>query len=396
MPTFEPGLQLCGRFFADIVEPVLDLAAPGVPFAAARIDAGSETLGFDTEMSTDHDWGPQVQVFLDDRDAHWISSLNRALSTRLPAAYSGYPIEWNAAEKDNRTETIENGPTDIRSDNTVENKEKSKKKSKKSTSEDARNETEPRAGNRAVRITTIRGFFQEYLGFDPSAEIAAADWLTFPEQKLRTITCGAVYRDDIGLESVRARFAYYPHDVWLYLMAAGWNRIGQEEHLMGRAGYAGDELGSALIGSRLVRDLMRLCFLFERVYAPYPKWFGTAFTRLPCAPYLSPLLLQAQTARDWKEREAALVPCYEYVARLQNALRVAAPCPDRVMPFFNRPFRVIHLGAGFAEALCRRIVDADVQRIARRRLIGGIDQLSDNTDLTTSAEWRARMRLLYE
>ena len=65
------------------------------------------------------------------------------------------------------------------------------------------------------------------------------------------------------------RFKYYPRDVWLYLMASGWNRIGQEEHLMGRAGLAGDEIGSALIGSRLVRDLMRLCFLMEQQYAPY-------------------------------------------------------------------------------------------------------------------------------
>jgi hypothetical protein len=29
---------------------------------------------------------------------------------------------------------------------------------------------------------------------------------------------------------------------------------------MGRAGLAGDEIGSALIGARLVRDIMRLCF----------------------------------------------------------------------------------------------------------------------------------------
>jgi hypothetical protein len=35
---------------------------------------------------------------------------------------------------------------------------------------------------------------------------------------------------------------------------------------MGRAGYVGDELGAALIGSRLVRDMMRLCFLMERQY----------------------------------------------------------------------------------------------------------------------------------
>ena len=54
-----------------------------------------------------------------------------------------------------------------------------------------------------------------------------------------------------GWRRCAAKFAYYPHDVWLYLMAAGWSRIGQEERLMGRAGLVGDELRSAVIGARL-------------------------------------------------------------------------------------------------------------------------------------------------
>ena len=59
---------------------------------------------------------------------------------------------------------------------------------------------------------------------------------------------------------------------------------------MSRAGQAGDELGSSLIGARLVHNIMNLCFLQEKQYAPYPKWFGTAFGRLACAPELLPLL----------------------------------------------------------------------------------------------------------
>src|SRR6185503_19579973 len=139
--------------------------------------------------------------------------------------------------------------------------------------------------------------------FDIDKQIEAADWLTFPEQKLRSITCAGIFEDSIGLKFILDSFAYYPHDVWLYLLASGWNRIGQEEHLMPRAGFVGDELGSALIGSRLVRDLMSLCFLMERQYAAYPKWFGTAFQQLNCASDLTPVLLRAQHAATWQERE---------------------------------------------------------------------------------------------
>jgi Domain of unknown function (DUF4037) len=34
-------------------------------------------------------------------------------------------------------------------------------------------------------------------------------------------TGGEVYHDDVGLQSVRDRVAYYPRDVWRYLLMAG-------------------------------------------------------------------------------------------------------------------------------------------------------------------------------
>jgi hypothetical protein len=64
----------------------------------------------------------------------------------------------------------------------------------------------------------------DYLGFDNRDEIKPADWLTFPEQKLRAVISGDIFRADLGLQASRERFRYYPHDVWLYLMSAQWQR----------------------------------------------------------------------------------------------------------------------------------------------------------------------------
>lgn len=94
-----------------------------------------------------------------------------------------------------------------------------------------------------IAIRTTRGYFLEQLGLDINAEIEARDWLTLPEQRLCMFTAGAVHHDDVGLQAIRDRLAYYPHDVWLYLLVAGWWRVHPEANLVGRTGQVGDELG---------------------------------------------------------------------------------------------------------------------------------------------------------
>jgi hypothetical protein len=303
-------------------------------------------------------------LFLREPDCErYADAIAESLRRKLPVRFRGYPTNYSEPDpKDNHVQhlrEIESGPV-----------------------------------NHRVEVHTTRGFFLAYLGFDLDHTLEPPDWLTFPEQKLGAITAGAVYHDGIGLQAARDRFRYYPRDVWLYLMACGWNRIGQEEHLMGRAGLAGDELGSALIGSRLARDLMRLCFLMEKRYAPYPKWFGTAFSRLACAKALSPSLCRAQFAETWAEREQGLTEACQRVAAMHNALGVTDPLPATVRDFFGRPFKVIALH-GFAEALRGRIADPKVRRIANRALVGGVDMISDNTDILSDPRWRPVLRKLF-
>jgi hypothetical protein len=365
MPEFIKGLELSRLFFEEAVRPVLASEFPRLRYAAALLGSGSEVLGFDTEMSADHCWGPRVDLFLAEEDFGAArDAVRAALGRELPHSFRSYPTSFTEPDPaDNGTQHLEArdaGPV-----------------------------------NHKVEVMTARGFFLSYLAFDLGREIEPADWLTFPEQKLRTVASGAVFHDGVGLEEARRRFSYYPRDVWLYQLASAWARVGQEEHLMGRAGSVGDEIGSALIGARLVRDLMRLCFLMERAYAPYPKWFGTAFARLACAAALSPSLRAALAAETWRERERHLARAYGRVASMHNALGLTDPLPTEPRDFFGRPFRVIGLH-GFSAALLSRIDDGRVRRIAARRPIGGIDTFSDSTDLVSHATWRATLRRLYE
>lgn len=320
VPAFVPGLELSRQFYQDSVRPVLDQSFPGLPHSAALLGRGSEVLGFDDEMSRDHNWEPRVLLFLRDDD--------------------------HARDGDAIGETLRQGLPDRFRDHAT-----------------------------TYEIATLRSYFLKNLDIDVDGEIGVHDWLTFPEQQLLMITAGAVYHDEVGLQAVRDRFAYYPHDVWLYLLVAGWWRIHPELNLIGRAGFGGDELGSALIGSRLVHDLMHLCFLMEKRYAPYSKWLGTAFSRLVCASELSPLLSRVLRAEAWPERENALMEAYEKVAAMHNALHITEPVSTEVEQMWDRPFKVVW--GDFPGVLSAQIQDPVVKRIAERWPTGGIDQLRD-------------------
>ncbi|HEY9717724.1 MAG TPA: DUF4037 domain-containing protein [Trichormus sp.] len=361
---FIAGLDLCEAFYRESVEPILRQDFPDLRYAAALIGSGSEVLGYDTQMSADHHWGPRVMLFLREPDATaHRSAITQELSTKLPHRFHGYPTSFSSPDLHDKGVQI----LDYTNEGPV---------------------------NHRVSITSTRGFIDDYLAFDVNDEISSIDWLTFPDQKLLTITAGRVFHDDVGLEDVRTRFKYYPHDVWLYLLASQWTRIEQEEHLMGRAGLVGDEIGSAIIASRLVRDMMRLCFLMEKRYAPYPKWFGTAFRQLGCAAVLEPIFRRVLAATTWNDRQTHLALAYEHIATKHNQLAITAPLPTTAQQFHDRPFIVISMGA-FSQAICAKLTDPALTRLRAKPLIGSPDQFSDSTDLLSSPIWRPALRGLY-
>ena len=134
----------------------------------------------------------------------------------------------------------------------------------------------------------------------------------------------------------------------------------------------------------------------EREYAPYPKWFGTAFRRLGCAESTAPHLEAVLKSATWQEREEHLVPAYEQIAAMHNDLGITEPLPAKADNFFGRPFKVIELVGGFSKAITAQITDAEVKRIASRKPIGSVDQFSDSTDLLSDPQWRIKLRSLYE
>ena len=62
--VFVPGLTICRDFFEQAVKPIMEADFPKMRYADGLLGSGSEVLGFDTALSTDHDWRPRVYIFL--------------------------------------------------------------------------------------------------------------------------------------------------------------------------------------------------------------------------------------------------------------------------------------------------------------------------------------------
>lgn len=358
---FIRGLELSRLLYEDAVRPILAARFPQLAYSAGLLGCGSDVLGFDTEQSMDHDWGPRLMLFLSTADeSRRRDDIMMALAGQLPHELHGYPVHF-AKHPDGSGYMASPGDGPL---------------------------------NHRVTVSSVASFFQEWLRWDYASGPSVIQWLSFPQQRLRAVTAGAVFHDGLGeLERVRARLRWYPGDVWLYLLASQWQRISQEEPFVGRCGQVQDDLGSRLVAARLVRDLMRLCFLMERHYAPYIKWLGTAFAQLSCAAELGPLLTAALQADSWPEREAHLSASYKIVASMHNTLNITEPMPTQVSSFWARPFQVIHADK-FAEAIRRAIVSEEVRRLPAHA--GGIDQWVDSTDVLDEPARFAALRTTYE
>lgn len=336
---FIAGVQLAGEFYAEVVRPLLAEEYPGLRYSSGLLGPGSEVLGFDTQRSTDHDWGPRLQLFLA-HDADPIAGeISAMLARRLPETFRGYRTAFDTGDRDG-------------------------------------------ARRHRVRAVSLGTWLERRLGFDASGQVGLLDWLTVPTQRLAEVTSGAVFHDGLGaLNRTRARLAWFPHDVWLYVLACQWQRIAQEEAFPGRCSEAGDELGSAVVTARLVRDLMRLCLLMHRRYPPYSKWLGTAFARLPDTAVIASSLAGAISATGYPDREKHLCRAYEAAAALHNRLGLTRPVDPATRPFYDRPYQVLDAGR-FSAALLEAITDPRVRRLSA---VGAMDQFIDSTDALGNA-----------
>mgnify|MGYP003289094937 CR=1 FL=1 len=94
--------------------------------------------------------------------------------------------------------------------------------------------------------------------------------------------------------------------------------------------------------------------MYKDTYAPYSKWFGTAFNKLNIYESIKTKINAALQANDLTERENNLVEAQALVADLHNASGLTDNVDYSIESYFGRDIKVI-----FAD----KFVDATVEKL---------------------------------
>ena len=331
MTTTGDGIALSRSYFEGVIAPLLKQHVPEVRYAAARVGQGSDVLGLDDAMSRDHDWGLRLQLFVDDADRAQVRS---ALEQELPSRFRGHPVRFGFS-----ADPIERVRVDV---------------------------------------TSVSDFAEQQLGFDPRGRVLSVlDWLSLSGQSVLEVVSGAVFEDQAGeLTRLREALAWYPDEIWRYVVACDWQRMDQELPLMGRAGDRGDELGSRTIAARLVDIAVHLGFMLSRTWPPYSKWRGTVFGQLTGCSAIATDLARVLDARHWHDRQAALSDALTGLLCLQAESELPVP-RSAVEPFWDRPY--IHLSRRLVPALLETLTSPNVEALLVG--VGSVEQQTDNIDV---------------
>ena len=217
--------------------------------AVGLVGRGSECLGFDDELSRDHDFAPGFCLWLTEED-------EERIGLPLRRAYRALPLE-KAAQRS-------------------------------AMAEESRG------------VHSIGSFYRRYTG-SPGAPESWEQWLSLPSYALAEATSGQVWRDDLGVFSaIRETLLHgMPEDVRLKHLSARLLEMAQSgQYNYGRC-LAHGEAGAAMLAlSDFVRAGAQSVYLLNRRHAPYYKWLLRGMEELPLLSDLRPALDFLLTAEN--------------------------------------------------------------------------------------------------
>lgn len=223
------GLELSEKYYRAYGERMINEQFPGIAgqTAAGLVGYGSECLGFDDEISMDHDYGPSFCIWLP-RETY------RVYGGKMQAAYDALPKEFMGFA----------------------------------------GRVEEEQGKGRVGVLCLEDFYTGILGRD-SAPGTAAEWFAVPEPALCAAVSGQVFEDSLGrfTEVREALLAYYPEEVWRKKLAESLAKAAQAgQYNYARAMKRGERIAAEIALTEFVKEVMQTVYLLNKKYAPFYKW----------------------------------------------------------------------------------------------------------------------------
>ena len=285
------GLELAKAYFEEYGAPMLHEAFPEWEgrIAVGLIGSGSESFGFDDEISRDHDFEAGFCLFIPGEN-----EMDRQTAFRLERAYAKLPKEFRGFGK---------------------------------------SRIDPVGGSRHG-VIRVPDFFTEKLG-RPDADLNAADWLRIPESSLFELSRGTVFRDDERLvlrelEKIRR----FPEDIRLKKLAGELLMMAQAgQYNSSRCLKRSDTAASQLCVIEFTKAAIHTVFLLNRAYLPYYKWQFRAMKELPLFAELAEpfeYLLTSQNSPAEAEEKKTLIEDLAgvFIAELMEQGITKASCGD--------------------------------------------------------------------
>lgn len=215
------GLERARLWSSEVAQHIeLNFPALTPRLCLALVGTGSECLGYDDDISEDHDFTTRCQIFLDSKD------------------YTDYgePLRQYFS-------TITKGK---------------------------------------VQVMLISQFYRAYTLYE-KGPYSLYEYRRVPQDLLRTATNGEVFLDNLGLfTSIRNRLLnYYPEDIRLRKIAFCLNKMAQSgQYNLPRMLNRGDLVAAELARAEFIKYYLDLIHLLNKVYAPFYKWLFKSSTTL--------------------------------------------------------------------------------------------------------------------
>lgn len=253
------GLELSEKYYETYGRPMIEDCFPEIAkqTAAGLVGYGSECLGFDDEISRDHDYGPSFCIWLPEE-------LYREYGEKMQAAYNALPKEFMGFP----------------------------------------GRVEEAQGKGRVGVLCLEDFYREILGYNGMPH-TDAEWLSIPEESLATAVSGKVFEDRLGrfLGIRESLLQYYPEGVWRRKLADALAKAAQAgQYNYARAMRRGERIAAEIALAEFVRESMHLVYLLNRKYAPFYKWMHRGLRELAAGSEIGDMLTLLYQTQEESDR----------------------------------------------------------------------------------------------